>query len=547
MSIIGALPTVLIDEIRLETQKKEVFFPSIKDRVPPESKHILVEISAKSTLTSATKCCLRINDPDNPSGYHTATIFADQDVVGHSHLAAGESAKYFQGLDIPSRADDFGGGYILLPWCFLPDRYPTMLSFGFSPRSGINRSSGAGPKCEAVASLTITPLQGMFEVGTVFRLYAIDESHILDEININSNGEIRFENIESGYGSIFMLGSVRSTANGFEYARVHKGDRMYHHFNNVSSQQQYRFQRLTGEGTRVSKVLAFLDRFRRKIMRWLMLKSSVRPQSCIQDQAGSEKRFAWVPNAESEAGQYGVHAVFYPEYSNNCFFRSWMSLHGAKEGKWNPSANETGYWTNSERLRSLAVFPRGGPTALGVKAAAGSKEGLYRPKGKRQRFVVPPEGVGAPTFQVQPGGWSLNILVVGRSNALVTNDDLLLSFNDDTHDENYLQQQMSGHNGSHRGSRARSRRIGILAGTRSAAGMYGTTLITVPNYSALDRQKQIFSITGGYESAIGICCGKWQSADAIASVTISLLNGAFFEPGSVFEVWVTELGESPEA
>jgi hypothetical protein len=539
--MIGSIPLLLLSHQKILTPQNCATFESIASSTSLKIRHLALQISARNTLATSSRCLLTINQKSNAKrSYPVTSISAHGSTLECNKYYSSHSGSTCQILDIPSSEEGFGLGFILLPFCFCDDRGKLAMSYSTTDR-GIRRSTGI-IFVDSVKSISLSMSRGFFASGTVIRLYAVDEDYLIDDIYLPDGGQIQFPSIDGHHGSLFMLGSARSTAAGFNYAQTHQGDRMYHHFNEDDS-QSYRYQRITGEGSREWPWIAGLNSLSRKIYRKLIMlievhfKTSSKPFLCIQDQSGSEKRFAWVPNDESEEGLFGCHLVFYPEYSNTDFWRSWISFHGAVDGVWNPVASEAGYWEKRDAIKSVRIYPRGGPSANGVDCSPGSSESLYRCKGIINRFVVPDCNTTNFSFKCALDGFNLNVLLVGRSQSLTETDNLLIAFNNDYDDKSYSIQTMSGGNSLHYGSRKSGSAIGHLPGLMTSESIYGSILITIACHGYGDRYKKMLGVCAGSDGVISLIGGSWNAYSPIDSVAFRLESGKSFASGLIIQAW----------
>lgn len=548
------LPSVLLNTIRVHEATGSATLTNLRD-FSPSHKHLIIEFSVKKSSFSRSICEITFNDKRGGFMYHTSCIFSDDESVSNWCSDKEKDTAYIRGPDIPSVSEDYAIGYIILPFCYLDDREKTTMGFFCHDGKEIVRTMGQYRSHAPIDSMTIRPSKGMFAVGSIIRLYGVDQTMLLEEIFLKSSGKLLMNNFSQINGSVFLVGSVRSSASGFDYAVQHKGDRLYQTING-DDKSLYFYQRITGEGRKwmsnafnakkggdkkiAERLRDFFKRFEilriviRRLRR-LRKPSGIKPL-CVQDQGGEEKRVAWVPNAESSDGLFGVHTIIYPNLLEKQYYQAWLSFHGAYEDEWDPVATEAGVWSSREVMTKLYLYPRSGPESKGCDAEAGSVEALYKITPNRVVF----ESTGETSrikIQCPSGGHNLHILIHASSKVACTEDTLGVWFNQDYDDKNYLFQTMKAKNEVHMGGQSSGFGMAILPAADATDGESGIVMISIHEYNAEDRSKQILCSYGG-KAIVGLCGGVWRKHETIRVLEFHLRSGSSFALGSKIEVWV---------
>jgi len=548
------LPSVLLNTTRVHEATESVTLTNLRD-FSPSHKHLIVEFSVKNSSFPHSFGEITFNDKRGVFTYHTSCIFSDDASVSNWCSDKEKDTAYIRGPNIPSASEGYTSGYIILPYCYQDDREKTTMGFFCHEGKKIVRTMGQYRSHAPLYTMTIRPSKGMFAVGSIIRLYGVDQAMLLEKIFLKSSGTLLIKNFSQTNGSVFLVGSVRSSTSGFDYAVRNKGDRLYHTIND-DDKSLYFYQRLTGEGRKrisnasnakkgvgkkiIERLREFFKRFEilRIVFRRLrrLRKTSGMKSLCVQDQGGEEKRVAWVPNAEAVDGLFGVHTIIYPNPSEKQHYQAWLSFHGAYEGEWNPVATETGVWSSREAMTKLYLYPRGGPESKGRDAEAGSVESLYEITPNRVVFEATEE-TSRIKIHCPSGGHNLHILIHASSKEACTEDILGVWFNQDNDDRDYQFQTMKAKNEVHMGGQCTGSGMAILPAADTTDGESGIVMISIPEYDAKDRSKQILCSYGG-KAIVGLCGGVWRKHETIRVLEFHLRSGASFAPGSKIEVWV---------
>ena len=546
------LPSVLLRTIKLDEPSKSVSLKNL-DTFSQSHKHLIVELSIGSL--SPLRCAAKItfNDKDHGPLYYTSSISSDDQGVGQWCSAEKKDRAHIHGPDLGKVSGGYTSGYMIFPYCYQDDREKTTMGFFCHEGRSVTRITGQYHSQDPLETITISLPRGAFSAGSIIRLYGVDQVMQLEEVFLRARGTLVMKEFSEKSDSVILVGSVRSSSSGFDYARLHQGDRVYHTLNGDDN-GIYCYQRLTSEGRKRKRTSDAKDvvgmkrgkRLRKLLSRFRILKIVVQKSKAripgagiqslsIKNEGGEEKRVAWVPNSEAPEGLFGVHTIIYPNIAEERHVRSWLSFHGAYDGVWDPVANETGFWQSREGLMKIYLYPRGGLESKGRDAEAGSVVSLYGIDRSRVIYEVKEE-TSRIEIECPLGGHNLQVLINASSKKSGAQDVLQVRFNEDHDIENYECRAMMATNRSHVSMNWAGPGMAMLPAADADNGQSGIVIISILEYEAEDRRKQILCCYGG-ERVIGLCGAVWRRYDPIRRMELSLESGSLFTLGSKIEVW----------
>lgn len=536
------LPSDLLTTVSIDKPTKFIFLSGLQHLFPKHN-HLILEISAANSLPIHSFARLTFNSRRDTSQYYTSAISSEGTDVATWCSEKTRSTAYIHAIDVPPAVDAYGAGYVFLPYYNQADREKTTLGFFCQGGRGVVRTTGHYRGREPINEIAIELAKGLFEIGSVVRLYGVDQSMLLEEISLKSRGRLLFEDLSRAQRSLFFVGSVRSPTSGFAYAAENKGDRLYQLINGNRG-TSYFYQRLTGEGHNHRSIAYKIKVALLRTIGWrlqnLLERLGVVAKTqllCIQDQGGPQPRVAWVPNGEAANGLFGVHVILYPKPHHESMPRPWLSVHGAYDGVWNPVGTEAGCWVVREALSSIYLYPRGGPESKGRDSESGSIESLYEITPNRVLVDVEEE-IDWITIDCPSGGHNLHVLVHAASRKASVDDLLGILFNKDRNPDVYRYQRMEAKDGTHMAEQTLGFEVANLPAADAEYDEFGIITIDIPEYNAQDRFKQVLSAYGG-KRVVGLSGGEWRRHEGIHTVQIFLRSGAAFKIGSRIEVWVS--------
>ncbi|WP_123788407.1 hypothetical protein [Phytoactinopolyspora halophila] len=411
------------------------------------------------------------------------------------------------GVDIPSRDQDlYGGGFLLFPNAFHSDNLKIFQTVGSSVEERFNRHVGIYMRPEPIDSIQLRPSQDVeqdnaWDIGSIFQLYAVDESHLVGEQHPGADGRITVTEPLRDTNHLSLLMHMRAQ----EGVEAWQGERIYQIVNGSDNDDRYVVQRLGGENNEVNKII---------------------------DGRFIEQRVGWSPDELAPKGSFGTIAALYPELQSAEFYQSWISQHASSEGVYFPVSQENGRWEYRDRVSELRFYPR-----FRSGSAVGSRIDAYRvPSNPTTRYLVGEGGDRLVKLDVPPGVVCLRAIFVARTDADQVEDGILIELNEDTSTLNYARRRVSAADGTHETGRADDNEFGVAPGRRAPSNVFGCGILNFLQHAADDREKHVLAIVGTSGGRLALYGGRWRSRHPVKSVTFKPRMGNVFEKGSAFEL-----------
>ena len=377
--------------------------------------------------------------------------------------------------------------------------------------------------CGTVAAITSISLSqdgsGAFLAGSTVELCVVDESFNINEQIKSSTGFFTVSSIPASNGDLVQIGN-------FKDARENAIANTISMQLNGDTSSSYNGQRMLGVDSSPSAAT-------------LSAGTSAGVGHCPSSASGSV------------AAEYGAYVAHFPNYAAGSNDRAVISLGGYHISyPYSLLSLYSNRWNNTAAINSIKLFHLVG-AAGGIGFVAGSMLSTY---------VVPKNLIGRVeltadtrnvTFSSIPQTYDhLELTMYAKRDRASTSDSTFMYFNGDTTDANYDWQRLLANSGGVSASQnAASAYIGQNTASSSAANIFATLTVTMPNYTKTDRHKSRLISNGELKDGEAILFSqRWESTAAITTI---LMHGSGstvkFTAGSVFELRGISAGTPPAA
>lgn len=518
-SALGALPLPkkLVAEETLTQHQTTVEFDDIINLVPAGARHLYIEILAATEGSDNNSTALTVSlNSDNGPNYVNRLLFAEAGQV-RTQLNSADSAANLMRI---SAADGqrFGSGNVFIPWAFLDDQKKHLLTTGAANEDYLSTQMAHWSSLDPITSLQFQLPRGeSFVAGSSFRLYAIDEAYLIQDVALlDKQADIGFSSLSQEHTNLIVIGQTRSS----EINPNRRGDRIWYSINNDNQRSRYQIQRLTGEAAG-------------------SYQPGVRTEpNRIIDNQMNEPRIGWNSAQSAPSGVFGPWLLYYPEYTNTATWQTFLSRHGVYDNHWNPIGNEIGRYNSTASIRDLRFFPQ-----RGEEFVAGSRVGIYRAADPTQRYVVAEGGEQTVSLDLPDttDRGALQLHVAARSDSTELDEDrLLIEVNDDDNSKpHYARLSMTARSTTHETTQADDNDIAILPAGDMPSKLMSSTQISLMGFNDDDRQTAILSYGGvPGDGRIALYSSRYLQLDKVTRLTLRTKSGAPFSAGSVFTVWI---------
>jgi len=505
------LPIKILKTIEIETAQATIEFDDIDllvaawdARKHVTSRHLVLIVNAASPDAVAKRAVEITINGDAGANYNHQTLTGENAVPDADRQDAVNALfEYLGGTDYPfaipgtTYANAFGGGTILFPHAFNVANHKVALALGGAVEDYVSAVFGRWAAVAPITSLLFAPDTGDFAVGSTFSLGVIDERYLVEEVLLAADGTPTFDNIPQGEGDLAVIGYARSD-NGAD------SDGIDHNINDDDTAANYPWQRLIATNAAPSAVGA---------------------ANC---------EIGVVNGGISTANAFSPIALIYSQYTKGNQ-PHWLSASGMHDSvaAIGRVFLVSGRRSNIEPINKLQYYPDGG-----TDFKAGSLFSLYRvPKRIIERFILT-EDTPTITFDNIPQNFEDLILhVYARSDNAGVDEAVYVSYNGDVVAANYDWQYLRGSAAVVAALRsAGDRSLFEIPGDTEGVGEFGGGSVLILGYSKTDRHKHIISLSGRQENRVIVHSQRWESLNAINSIALTVVLGANFLAGSVFEL-----------
>ncbi len=506
------LPKTLIEEVRLDRDTKIINFHNLGDKAPDDARHLIVEIYTATKGAQADTVSVELTfNYGADGGYINRHLVGEADQL---YTNLNSSARSAEILTLPVRQEaKFGSSRAFIPWAFLDNQSKHVLSQSGVGGDYASSSMAHWNSLEPIESIGLSLKdEYKFSEGSLIQVYAIDETYRIDEqVITQDSNRLDFNNLPQDKEGLIVIGQTRAS----EVNPLRRGDRVWYTANGDNNNSNYQVQRLTGEAPVYNLLNLGSDKL-------------------LLDQM-QEPRVGWNTATEAPEGSFGPWLLHFSEYTNNDFWRSFMSLHGANDSHYDPVGNESGRWKSVDSIKDLSFYPQASDNFL-----AGSRIGIYSTKKSDIRYVVENKGETEVRLDLPASFDSAELQVNAKSIADGLEDELIIEFNDQSDANNYLNQTIWALDGDGGAYRENSNSLGVLP-----AKSYGERIYSSIYGSIRGLSSEVKTSTHAYggvpaEGRVRSTAVESRDVERVSSVTFRTKSGEAFRPGSVFTVWVED-------
>ncbi len=494
----GMIPCVLLEEIELTSAASSITFDDIADQIDKyeaitgeTARHLVVMVNAASTsVATRQQTGIRFNgDSDNNYNWQLLQGISNSATASRSTSTSLIGEMYIPGT---SYSNAFGGGTILIPHAFNTSNHKSALIYGGAVEDVITASAGRWANTNAITSITMLPYAGNFVTGSVFQLCVVDERYNIGEATPNSDN-VTFAGIAGTGNNLCMIGYERSN-------RAATTDWVYQEINTDATGGNYLWQYLRGANAAISA-------------------TSTTGLHILEGYADS-----------ATTNAYSTMVVFLSEYAETSNDEVYLSIGGD---------NTYATLLSGRRNNTSAITQLEYRVNAGTGFTNGSLFSLYRvPQYTIERYELTDNTTHTITFSNIPQTYgALQINVYARTLASAIVDSIYWYANSDTTGAHYDRQRLLGAAAVVSADRnTSSPDICLTAGNTAGANEFGSGIITFPQYTASDRNKHVYCISGSKEDYVGLYSGRWESNNPITTIAISALSSANFTAGTIIEL-----------
>ena len=503
----GMLPVKILEEITLDAPAASVTFSGITGNISlwdslasVTSRHLVVVVNAISDEAADSRDLNLQFNGDGAGNYNWQRLTG---IAGADAAFVSSGTTSIQAGAIPATnfANAFGGGTILIPHAFNTSNHKSIISLTGAAEERIVASTGRWADTDAIDIILLYPDAGNFDTGSTFILGVVDERYLVEEqTNAGADFSVDFQNISQTGHDLVVIGYSQSDLGAVE-------DEILHEINNDGGAAAYPTQEITGRAG----------------------------AAAASQPVGDEIGMTSGDNAPAE--EFGAFLATYSQYAgatNQVHFTSLTGYHEST-GPTSEVRAMSGRWDNVAAITRLELYPN-----AGGDFKAGSLFSLYRVP----RYVIDRQELTAPaatiTFNNIPQNYqALQLNIYGRTDAGVSNwDRAVFEINNDNIAANYDRQVLLaiGAGPPVAVRNAADQAWGYVATNALGANEWGGAIYTFPQYARTDGHKHGIVISGSSESILALDSVRWESNAAINRIELTVLDGANWIAGSVFEL-----------
>lgn len=462
-----------------------------------DAQHLIAK--AKCAFTGgAGEVVVELDGDSTGANYHSQYI---EGAVSTDAAAIQNGAAWvsIRAVDDGGSADRFSSGELLIFDAFSTSKMKSILCVAGENEDRVRITSGRYSATPAAVG-TVTFSGGTFAIGSVFELKVPDEMFAIPgaQDRLAADGTFNLQGIPQLDGDIILLADLRSddAATDDEYVLQQNGD---------TTAGNYKMQELRGAGVSTDSIGTGTH-------------TAIYPS---------------MPGDSAAANIFAGHVWRIPQHADadddpeTFFFGGGHYASGSAQAILASLRRD-----NSEAVTDLQLTP-----SAGTNFISGSMLSAYFvPK---MQIAYKKLAANASTVVLAlPSGWrDAELCSLARSAVGATLDGLNVQINSDSTAANYDRQQLNGKATTVAAAQsAASREIAEIPGDSATANVFGGSVTHIPEYAKTDRHKELLTMYGAGEAAVGLISHRWESPDAIALLTISAASGDLMA-GSVFRVY----------
>ena len=480
------LPLRVIAKTKLSAAAASISFTDFSG-IPSGTRHLAVIFNGALTVAGGTLLVQFNGDSGNNYNYqHVAGVGA---VASAARTTAAASIECF---GVPTGANLFGGGMIVIPHYAGADNHKAVLTMGGAVENSVTARTGRWANVAAITRVDVLASANNIEAESIALLCAVDERYLVEEQLLAADGTVTFSSIPQLDGDLVALGFVRTD-------RASVSDDIDVTVNADTTDANYARQRLSGSNTTTAAAAA-------------------------ADRAFIEG----VPGDSATANAFGAFVLSISQHANGVKQPHILAVSGYHETS-GPTSNvavASGRRANIAAFTSLLFAPGGG----GTNFLAGSLISLYHVPKRVVDYDKLTVDSPSVTHAVPAGLEALVESVFARTDRAAALDGVDIAYNNDVTTANYDSQRIDGVGAVVTAAQSAASRVVVVVPSASAgANIFGAGFILIPAYAETDRHKHSLSIDGSADALVALRSVRWESLAAITEIDITPEVGTNFE------------------